>query len=182
MASGSVRTHHRVSIPLRSNLEALLSFYSDVALDRYCASHRHSKLARSATSVHRAIRAQSLACKLNLVRGILSLGPSSGRVYDRRSAIQLEHSPAMQEIVLCATAASSSSASSSTGPGCIALHDLQTGNSLASFKQTNAPRNSTAILESTGSEGGFMLSCQPDKSILNVYNFQKVCEACPSMQ
>ncbi|KAI4529027.1 WD40 repeat-like protein [Schizophyllum commune Loenen D] len=79
----------------------------------------------------------------------------------------------MQEIVLCATAASSSSASSSTGPGCIALHDLQTGNSLASFKQTNAPRNSTAILESTGSEGGFMLSCQPDKSILNVYNFQK---------
>ncbi|KAL1738639.1 WD40-repeat-containing domain protein, partial [Schizophyllum fasciatum] len=48
-----------------------------------------------------------------------------------------------------------------------------TGNSLASFKQTNAPRDSTAFLESTGSEGGFILSCQPDKSILNVYNFQK---------
>lgn len=62
---------------------------------------------------------------------------------------------------------------STVGLGTVALHDLQTGTTLASFKQTNAGPHCTAILESTSTEGGFVLTCQPDKSILNVYHFQK---------
>jgi pre-rRNA-processing protein IPI3 len=76
----------------------------------------------------------------------------------------------LHETILCSTAASGSSA----GPGTITLHDIQTGSSLASFKQTNAAQHCTAIVESRNGQGGFMLSAQPDKSILNVYNFQKV--------
>ncbi|KAG5721339.1 Pre-rRNA-processing protein IPI3 [Termitomyces sp. T112] len=75
----------------------------------------------------------------------------------------------LQESVLCSTAAASSSA----GPGTISLHDIQTGTVLASFKQTNASPNCTAFVETRNAQGGFILSAQPDKSILNVYNFQK---------
>jgi len=73
----------------------------------------------------------------------------------------------LSEVVFCATAPSS-------GLGTISLHDLQTGSSLASFKQTSAGVHCTAFVESNHAEGGFMLAAQPDKSILNVYNFQKV--------
>lgn len=76
----------------------------------------------------------------------------------------------LQETIICATAPSSSS----TGPGAISLHDIQTGSTLASFKQTNAGPHCTAFTESRHAHGGFMLASQPDKSILNVYNFQKV--------
>src|SRR3954470_6785641 len=76
----------------------------------------------------------------------------------------------LQETVLCATSPTTSAA----GPGLIAIHDIQTGVTLASFKQTNAGRHSVAVLESRNSQGGFVLASQPDKSILNVYNFQKV--------
>ncbi|RDB23532.1 Pre-rRNA-processing protein IPI3 [Hypsizygus marmoreus] len=76
----------------------------------------------------------------------------------------------LQESILCATAPSSSS---NAGPGAISLHDIQTGSTLASFKQTNAGPHCTAFVESRNAQGGFMLAAQPDKSILNVYTFQK---------
>lgn len=76
----------------------------------------------------------------------------------------------LQETVLCATAPASSAA----GTGLIAIHDIQTGATLTSFKQTNAGSHSVAVLETRNSQGGFILASQTDKSILNVYNFQKV--------
>ncbi|KAF8967688.1 WD40 repeat-like protein [Flammula alnicola] len=75
----------------------------------------------------------------------------------------------LQETLLCATAPTQSV----TGPGLIAVHDIQTGATLASFKQTNAGPHSIAVLESKNTQGGFILASQPEKSILNVYNFQK---------
>ncbi|KAG6826557.1 hypothetical protein H0H92_015311 [Tricholoma furcatifolium] len=75
----------------------------------------------------------------------------------------------LQESVFCATAASSSSA----GLGSISVHDIQTGTTLASFKQTNAAPHCTAFIETRNAQGGFILAAQPEKSILNVYNFQK---------
>lgn len=76
----------------------------------------------------------------------------------------------LQEIILCSTAPSSST----TGPGTISVHDIQTGTTLASFKQTSAGLNCTAVSQTANGEGGFMLAAQPDKSIMNVYSFQKV--------
>ena len=73
----------------------------------------------------------------------------------------------IQEAVLCATA-------SIAGSGSIFLHDIRTGSPLASFKHSNASFHSTAFVETNNAQGGFMLAAQPDKSILNVYNFQKV--------
>jgi len=76
----------------------------------------------------------------------------------------------LQELVLCTTAPNSSE----PGAGYVALHDIQNAANLASFKQTNARNHCTAVFESTNRQGGFILAAQPDKSILNVYNFQKV--------
>ncbi|KAJ8094611.1 Pre-rRNA-processing protein ipi3 [Marasmius tenuissimus] len=76
---------------------------------------------------------------------------------------------APQEIILCATASSSTS----TGSGSISLHDFKNGAILASFKQTNAASNCTAYVASKQSQGGFLLAAQPDKSLLHHYNFQK---------
>ncbi|KAK0446690.1 WD40 repeat-like protein [Armillaria borealis] len=73
----------------------------------------------------------------------------------------------LHETIFCATA------SASNGPGTVAIHDIQTGTPLASFKQTNAGAHCTAFVESGDSQGGFVLAAQPDKSLLNVYNFQK---------
>jgi pre-rRNA-processing protein IPI3 len=73
----------------------------------------------------------------------------------------------LHETILCA-------ATPTTGPGAIAIHDLQTGSTLASFKQTNAAVHGTAVVESHNGQGGILLAAQHDKSILNVYNFQKV--------
>ncbi|OCH85507.1 WD40 repeat-like protein [Obba rivulosa] len=73
------------------------------------------------------------------------------------------------ECILCATAPSTSN----PGSGAISLHDIQTGTSLASFKQTSANVHCTAVVETQDGQGGLMLSAQPDKSIMNVYNFQK---------
>ncbi|EPS94549.1 hypothetical protein FOMPIDRAFT_148872 [Fomitopsis schrenkii] len=75
----------------------------------------------------------------------------------------------LHECILCATGSSSSS----PGPGTISLHDIQTGTSLASFKQTSAASHCTAVVHTRDGMGGFMLAAQPDKSIMNVYNFQK---------
>lgn len=77
----------------------------------------------------------------------------------------------LQEVVLCATSPTSANA----GPGAISLHDMQTGASLASFKQTSAGAHCTAVSQTRGGQGGFILAAQADKSIMNVYNFQKVC-------
>lgn len=85
-------------------------------------------------------------------------------------ADNLKDSMHFQEIILCSTSPSSSS----SGPGSITLHDIQTGSSLASFKQTSARTNSTAVVHTQNGQGGFVLSAQPEKSIMNVYNFQKV--------
>ena len=76
----------------------------------------------------------------------------------------------LQETILCATSPTATNA----GPGLIAIHDIQTGGILSSFKQTNASAHSTAVFQSKDTQGGFILASQPDKSILNVYNFQKV--------
>ncbi|KZT65740.1 WD40 repeat-like protein [Daedalea quercina L-15889] len=75
----------------------------------------------------------------------------------------------LHECILCATGPSSST----PGPGTISLHDIQTGTPLASFKQTSAAARCTAVVQSRDGIGGFMLAAQPDKSIMNVYNFQK---------
>ncbi|KAF6761524.1 pre-rRNA-processing protein IPI3 [Ephemerocybe angulata] len=75
----------------------------------------------------------------------------------------------LQEVVLCST----SSQDPTAGAGAIVIHDIQTGAVLASFKQTNAGPRGVAVLESRSTQGGFMLAAQSDKSILNVYNYQK---------
>ena len=76
----------------------------------------------------------------------------------------------LQELLLCATSPNSSE----LGAGAVYLHHMQNTTALASFKQTNGGSRCTAVLESTSSQGGYILAAQPDKSVLNVYNFQKV--------
>ena len=76
----------------------------------------------------------------------------------------------LQEIVLCTTAPTAAN----SGSGTISLHDIQTGSTLVSFKQTSAGSHCTAVVQTRNGQGGFMLAAQPDKSIMNVYNFQKV--------
>ena len=73
----------------------------------------------------------------------------------------------LQETILCSTAAQGTT-------GTVTVHDLDTGTTLASLKHTNAAQHCTAVVESRDGQGGFVLSAQPDKSILNVYHFQKV--------
>jgi pre-rRNA-processing protein IPI3 len=72
----------------------------------------------------------------------------------------------LQEIILCST-------SSTTGPGSISVHDILTSSLLLSFKHTNAATHCTASVATSNGQGGFILAAQLDKSILNVYNFQK---------
>ena len=76
----------------------------------------------------------------------------------------------LNEVVLCATAPSASG----TGPGTLSLHDIQTGTSLASWKQTSAGLHCTAAVHTRDGQGGFMLAAQQDKSIMNLYTYQKV--------
>lgn len=76
----------------------------------------------------------------------------------------------LQEVILCST----SSQQPTVGAGAIVVHDIQTGAILASFKQTNAGPKGVAVLESKSTQGGFILAAQSDKSIMNVYNYQKV--------
>jgi pre-rRNA-processing protein IPI3 len=75
-----------------------------------------------------------------------------------------------QEIVVCATHPSSSA----LGQGNISLHDINTGASLASFKQTSSDAHCTAVVETRLGMGGLLLAAQPYKALLNVYSFQKV--------
>jgi hypothetical protein len=75
----------------------------------------------------------------------------------------------MREVIL-----SASGPISTLQSGSILFHDILNGSSLASFKQSSPSKNCTAIINSTGAQGGLMLAVQPDKSLLNVYSFQKV--------
>lgn len=72
-----------------------------------------------------------------------------------------------QETIVCCS-------SPSTSAGSVAFHDIRTGAALATFKQTNAGLHGTDLVETKDGQGGFILSAQQDKSILNVYNYQKV--------
>ena len=76
----------------------------------------------------------------------------------------------LQELILCTTVPNSSESKA----GYVVFHDIQNAANLVSFKQTNAGNHCTAVFESTNRQGGFILAAQSDKSILNVYNFQKV--------
>jgi pre-rRNA-processing protein IPI3 len=76
----------------------------------------------------------------------------------------------LQEVILCAT----QPASPTTGPGTISIHDIQTGSTLTSFKQTSSAVHSAGIVHTRNGQGGFMLAAQHDKSLLHVYYFQKV--------
>ncbi|KAF9005985.1 WD40-repeat-containing domain protein [Cyathus striatus] len=75
----------------------------------------------------------------------------------------------IQETVLCTISPSATN----PGPGFIAIHDIGTGASLATFKQTNSPSNCTAFHNTRDAQGGFVLAAQRDRSIINVYTFQK---------
>ncbi|KAI0255931.1 WD40 repeat-like protein [Lactifluus subvellereus] len=77
----------------------------------------------------------------------------------------------MQELIISTSAPSSTS--QILGSGSILFHDIQTGTSLASFKQTTAAKNCTALIPTRDAGGGLILAVQQDKSLLHVYTFQK---------
>jgi pre-rRNA-processing protein IPI3 len=60
------------------------------------------------------------------------------------------------------------------GAGLIALHDIQMGTALASFKQTTSASHSITHVETKNGLGGLILAAQSDKALLNVFSFQKV--------
>ena len=78
----------------------------------------------------------------------------------------------LQETIVCCSCSASST-------GSISFYDIRTGAGLATFKQTNARVNCTDLVETKDGQGGFILSAQQDKSILNVYNYQKVSRKMP---
>ena len=75
----------------------------------------------------------------------------------------------LHEVALCAMVPASS-----TGSGLIALHDMQTGTSLTSFKQTSAASHCVSYVETKNGLGGIILAAQSDKALLNIFSFQKV--------
>ncbi|KAL7280794.1 hypothetical protein ACG7TL_005738 [Trametes sanguinea] len=109
-------------------------------------------------------------CFYTCLYTILTFGVISTKNESEETVTSTMH---LNESVLCATAP----AASGSGPGTLALHDIQTGTSLASWKQSSAALHCTAIVQSRDGQGGFMLAAQQDKSILNVYSFQKAMRA-----
>ncbi|GAB1518168.1 Pre-rRNA-processing protein ipi3 [Rhizoctonia solani] len=75
----------------------------------------------------------------------------------------------LQETLLCALGPLSGS-----GAGHLALHDLKTGTTLATYKQNTSAVHNVSVVESQNGQGGYIISAQTDKPILNVYHFQKV--------
>ncbi|KZT43257.1 WD40 repeat-like protein [Sistotremastrum suecicum HHB10207 ss-3] len=75
----------------------------------------------------------------------------------------------MQEVIFCA----SGPASENSSLGSISLNDFTTGTPIFSLKQTGASQQCVAFVETSNREGGFILAAQAEKSILNVYSFQK---------
>jgi hypothetical protein len=78
-------------------------------------------------------------------------------------------SSSMQEVIITA-----STSTSQQQQGSILFHDIQSGTSLASFKQSNPAKNCTSLIATRDGQGGLVLAVQPDKSLLHVYSFQKV--------
>ncbi|CEL61727.1 Pre-rRNA-processing protein IPI3 OS=Ustilago maydis (strain 521 / FGSC 9021) GN=IPI3 PE=3 SV=1 [Rhizoctonia solani AG-1 IB] len=74
----------------------------------------------------------------------------------------------LQETLLCALGPLSGS-----NAGHLALHDLKTGTSLATYKQNTSAVHNVSVVESQSGQGGYIISSQADKPILNVYHFQK---------
>ncbi|EUC59797.1 Pre-rRNA-processing protein ipi3, putative [Rhizoctonia solani AG-3 Rhs1AP] len=74
----------------------------------------------------------------------------------------------LQETLLCALGPLSGS-----GAGHLALHDLKTGTTLSTYKQSTSATHNITLVESQSGQGGYILSSQTDKPILNVYHFQK---------
>ncbi|KAG8932750.1 Pre-rRNA-processing protein ipi3 [Tulasnella sp. 418] len=75
----------------------------------------------------------------------------------------------LQEVIIC----SLTPVSSAQGSGYIALHDIQTGTSLASFKQTSCGSNLASFIRTGAGQGGLILTAQSEKPLLHVYSFQK---------
>ena len=101
---------------------------------------------------------------LNLSRGV-----SCGDWRFVCARIKKRTSFGMHQVVVSASAPISGSQS-----GSLFFHDFSTGTSLASFKQSTAAKNCTALIATTPAQGGLILAIQPDKALLNVYSFQKV--------
>jgi pre-rRNA-processing protein IPI3 len=80
----------------------------------------------------------------------------------------------IHETILCSTAPPTDASAKSLGAGTFSLFDISTGSSIASFKQTNAASRCAQVLPTVGDVGGLLFAAQSDKSVLNVYNFQKV--------
>lgn len=78
----------------------------------------------------------------------------------------------MQEIILAAAGPTSAS----QGSGCVSLYDIHTGTSLVSFKQTSAGVHGTTTVATKNEQGGLVLAAQSEKSLLNVYTYQKVAD------
>ena len=78
--------------------------------------------------------------------------------------------PHLQEIVVTSVGPTSAA----QGSGNVSLYDINTGTSLLSFKQTSAPPHCTVAVETKDGQGGLVLAAQAEKSLLNVYAFQKV--------
>ncbi|KAG9088248.1 Pre-rRNA-processing protein ipi3, partial [Ceratobasidium sp. 370] len=75
----------------------------------------------------------------------------------------------LQETLLCGLGPSNPA----SGSGHLAVHDVTTGTSLATYKQTSSFVHGTAVVESRQAQGGFIISAQADKPVLNIYHFQK---------
>ncbi|KAB5594826.1 Pre-rRNA-processing protein IPI3 [Ceratobasidium theobromae] len=75
----------------------------------------------------------------------------------------------LQETLLCGLCPGTPG----SGSGHLALHELKTGATLATYKQSTSGVHRTSVVESQHGQGGFIISSQVDKPILNVYHFQK---------
>jgi hypothetical protein len=76
----------------------------------------------------------------------------------------------LQEIIV-ATAGPSTT---NQGAGTITLYDIHTGSSLFTLKQSLAGPKCTVATQTRDGQGGLVLAAQTDKSLLNVYSYQKV--------
>lgn len=122
----------------------------------------------TATGISREFaRAPVIAAKLQVAN-------SNGTLPYCLSLDALHIAMQLNEALLCASAPTTSA----SGPGTLSLHDIQTGTSLASWKQTSSANHCAATVHTRDGQGGFMLAAQQDKSILNVYSYQKVRSLC----
>ncbi|KAJ7850065.1 WD40 repeat-like protein [Mycena olivaceomarginata] len=74
----------------------------------------------------------------------------------------------LRETIVCAV-------TPATGPGAIAVHDLQTGSTLASFKQTNAALHSTAVVQSQNGQVSLKIVLPEKLSCITVDHSGEFC-------